>query len=137
DVVAIEQEGVAAVGEQPLVDEVGDGRLAGPGQAGEPQHQRLLALQGGAFGAADVERLPLDVGGPAQGEADQAGAGRLIGLAVDQDQAAEVAAVGVGLEGQGRVEVQVADGDVVELERAGREVFAGLDIDPVADVGDL
>src|SRR5690606_5300784 len=76
-------------------------------------------------------------GRAAQGEADQAGADRLVGLAVDQDQAAEVAAVGVGLERQGRVEVQVADGDVVELERARGQRLESPDVDLVADVGDL
>jgi hypothetical protein len=30
---------------QLLFDQIGDGRLAGAGQAGEPQHRRLLALQ--------------------------------------------------------------------------------------------
>ena len=45
DVVAVEQVGVAAERVQPLLDQVGDGRLAGAGQAGEPQHARLLALE--------------------------------------------------------------------------------------------
>ena len=45
DVVAVEQVGVAAARVQPLLDQVGDRRLAGAGQAGEPEHARLLALE--------------------------------------------------------------------------------------------
>ena len=45
DVVAVEQVGVPAQRVQALLDEVGDGRLAGAGQAGEPQHAGLLALE--------------------------------------------------------------------------------------------
>ena len=61
DVVAVEQVGVAAERVQPLLDQVGDGRLAGAGQAGEPEHARLLALERRARGLVDVERLPVDV----------------------------------------------------------------------------
>ena len=45
DVVAVEQVGVAAHQVELLLDEVGDGRLAGAGEAGEPQDARLLALE--------------------------------------------------------------------------------------------
>ena len=40
DVVAVEQVGVTAERVQPLLDQVGDRRLARAGQAGEPQHAR-------------------------------------------------------------------------------------------------
>ncbi len=45
DVVAVEQVGVAAVGVQPLLHQVGDGRLARAREAGEPDHAAVLALQ--------------------------------------------------------------------------------------------
>ena len=48
DIVAVEQIGVPALREQRALDQIGDGRLARAGQAGEPQHRRLLALQLGA-----------------------------------------------------------------------------------------
>ena len=54
DVVAVEQRGVDAARVEPALDEVGDRRLAGARQAGEPQDAGLLVLQGGA-------RLPRDV----------------------------------------------------------------------------
>ena len=44
-VVAVEQVGVAAERVQLLLDQVRDRRLAGAGQAGEPQHGGLLALE--------------------------------------------------------------------------------------------
>ena len=47
-VVAVEHVGVVARAVQLALDEVGDGRLARAGQAGEPQDRRLLALERGA-----------------------------------------------------------------------------------------
>ena len=44
DVVAVEQVGVLAEREQPLLHQVGDGRLARARQAREPQHAGPLAL---------------------------------------------------------------------------------------------
>ena len=66
--------------------------LPEPGQAGEPQHRRLLALQLGArCGLSTEQRLPVDVGGAAQRESDHAGADGRVGEAVDQDEGAGVA----------------------------------------------
>ena len=98
DIVAVEQHGVVAARVQLLLDEVGDGRLAGAGQAGEPEDRGLLLLERGALGLADRERLPVDVGGAAQPEGDHAGADGVVGEAVDQDEGAGLAVLGVGVE---------------------------------------
>ena len=44
-VVAIEQVGMAAVQRKPAFDQIGDGRLSGAGQPGEPHDARALRLQ--------------------------------------------------------------------------------------------
>ena len=83
-----------------LFDQIGDGGFARTRQAGEPQHHRLLALHGGAGLLVHVQRLPMDIGGAHQREIDHAGADRGVGEAVDQDEAAGVAIVAIGIEGE-------------------------------------
>ena len=68
----------------------------------------VLALDRGARGLVDVEQLPVDVAGATQGEIERAGGDGGIALAVDQDEAAERAVVGVGFEGDRLVEAEVA-----------------------------
>ena len=51
-------------------------------------------------------------------------------------KAPSVAVVGIGLERHRLVEVQVAVGDFVEIEVLGRQVFLGVDVDLVLDLGD-
>ena len=51
DIVAVEQEGVAPARVQLGLDQIGDGRFAGAGQAGEPEQFRPLLLEPGAQGA--------------------------------------------------------------------------------------
>ena len=87
DIVAVEQIGDVALGMELLLDEIGDGRFAGARQSGEPQHGRLLAGQCGACRLVHVDRLPVDVGGAAQGEIDEPHADRVVGEAVDDDEA--------------------------------------------------
>ncbi len=100
DVVAVEQVGVARRAAcSLLLDQVGDGRLAGAGQAGEP-HARpgCWPLSAARASRVDVERLPVDVLGPAQREVEQPGADGGVGQPVDEDEAAHVAVLGVGVE---------------------------------------
>src|SRR6202007_247332 len=78
-IVAVENHGVMAAGMQPLLDEAGDGRFAGPGESGEPEDGWLLLIQRRALRLADQERLPVDVGATAQTERDHAGADGMIG----------------------------------------------------------
>src|SRR3546814_1891137 len=65
-VVAVKQIGVMAERVQPAFNQVCDGGLAGAGQAGEPQAQRLLSLAGGAHALVDVDMLPVHIGRSAQ-----------------------------------------------------------------------
>ena len=48
DIVAVEQEGVAPARVELRLDQIGDGRFAGAGEAGEPEQFRLLLHQRGA-----------------------------------------------------------------------------------------
>ena len=110
DIVAVEQIGVPALGQQLLLDQIGDGRLAGAGKPGEPQHAR-------ASGPSAAARLALVTSSacqwmlwaPPQREMDHARADRGVGDAVDQDEAAELRHRLIGLEGDRLVERDVAD----------------------------
>ena len=90
-VVAVEQVGVAPELVELLLDEVGDGRLAGAREAGEPDDGRLLAVDDRAGRLVDLDRLPVHVVGPAQREVQQAGGDGGVGEPVDEDEAAHVA----------------------------------------------
>ena len=102
DIVAVEQHGVMAGLMQPLLDDVGDGRLAGAREAGEPEDRRLLLLERRALGLADQQRLPVDIGAAPQPEGDHAGADRAVGEAIDDDEGAGLAVLGVRVEGDRR-----------------------------------
>jgi hypothetical protein len=78
----------------------------------------------------------VDVLGAAQGEVQQTGADRCVGQPVDDDEAPHVAIVGVRIERDGAVKVEVADPDLIELEGLGGGVFDGIDVDAVFGVGD-
>ncbi len=122
DVVAVQQVGVPAGAVQLLVDQVGDGRLAGPGEPREPEHAGRWRFIADARRLVDVERLPVDVLGAAQGEAQHPGADRVVGDAIDEDEPAGVAVHLVRIEGDRRDRArQLADADLVELERRGRQ----------------
>jgi hypothetical protein len=96
----------------------------------------LLALDRGALGLVDVERLPVHVGGAVQREVERAAGDGGEALAVDQDEAAEQAVVRVRLEGDRLVEAEVHVGDLVELQALGGDVLLGVDVGLVADLGD-
>ena len=93
-------------------------------------------LSAARCGLADQERLPVDIGAAPQPEGDHAGADRMIGEAVDDDERAGAAILVVGIEGDREARRQVADRDVVELERRRGEMLAGVDVDLVFDRGD-
>ena len=135
-VVAIEQHGVMAGGEQALLDDVGDGRFAGAREAGEPDDGGPLLLERSALRFADEERLPMDVSRAAQAEGDHAGANGAVRIAVDDDERAGLAVLRIGIEGDRRSGRDVAEADIVEAERVGGEVLLGVDVDAVFDGGD-
>ena len=71
-----------------------------------------------------------------QAEGDHAGADRLIGDAVDQNETAEIAAFLIGRIGDGAVERQIAETDLVQLERLAGKMLHGVDVDRVLELGD-
>src|SRR3546814_12706053 len=72
-VVAVEQEAVLAERVQPLLDQIGDRRLARTRPTGEPQQMRQLAFLRGVRLSADLDRLPVDILRPPERELDQLG----------------------------------------------------------------
>ena len=74
--------------------------------------------------------------GAAQREMDHAGADGAVGEAVDQDEAAGVVVLGVGIESDRLVEAHVADADLVQFERFRGQLFQRVDVDLVLDIGD-
>ncbi len=85
--------------QQLRLEGVGDGRFSGARQAGEPENARFLMLEDGALGLVERERLEMYVAGAPQGECDDAGRRDAVGGAVDQDEGAGGAVVGIGVEG--------------------------------------
>jgi len=67
----------------------------------------------------------------AQREIDEPRADRVVGHAVDQDEAAHLLVVRIGIEGDGLIEIDIADADLVELELLGRQMLERIDIDLV------
>ena len=121
---------------QPLLDDIGDRRFAGAGQAGEPDDRRLLLVQRGTFGLADQERLPMDVGAAAQTESNHAGANSMIGKSVDDDERAGFPVLLVGIESDGNRGRQVAKGDVVQFELGCRKMITRVHVNLVFDRSD-
>ena len=64
---------------------------------------------------------------------DHADAHRGVGEPVDQDEAAEVVAFGVRLEGHGRLQLQLHVAKVIEAQRLRPLGLAGVHVDAVAD----
>ena len=78
----------------------------------------------------------MDVLAAAQSKVQHAGRHRAVGDPVDEDEAAEVAVLGIGIKGDGGVEGEVADPDLVELQPLGGQVLHGVDVDLVLGLGD-
>ena len=83
-----------------------------------------------------VQRLPMHIGRAAQAEIDHARADRGVGEAVDQDEAAGVAIVAIGIEGDGLGQREIAVADFVQRQRLGRQMIERVDVDLVLELGD-
>src|ERR1700728_2980456 len=132
-VVAVKEVGAAAQRMQLLLDQVRDRALAGARIAGQPHHARSLPLQRRTRLLVDVERLPVNILRSAQREVQRTGGQRVMRDAIDQNEAAEIAATGVWLECDRAVELELADANLVELEAFGRQVLPGVDIELVLE----
>jgi len=80
--------------------------------------------------------LVVDVARPAQAELDHAGSDGLVGRPIDQDEGAEVAALGIRAKGDRVAEMKVAESDLVEIQGAAGSLLARVDVDLVLDRGD-
>src|SRR5579859_2543925 len=129
--------GVAAFDCEALFQDVRDRRFAGAGKAGQPDNARLLTFRSRPCSLVDVHRLPVDVLTATQCEIQKTGAHGAAGDPIDQNEAAEIVIFNVGVEGDRRIEQEVADADLVKFEPSGGQVFERVDIDLVLGFGDL
>ena len=134
-VVAVEHVGVVAFAMQLGFDELGDGRLARCREAGEPDDAGALMLEARPRLLFDREVLGMDVGRTAQRERDHAGADRLVGVAVDDDEGAGLAVHLVRIEHHRHRGREIAQADLVDGEGAGRERLEVVDVELVLDRG--
>jgi hypothetical protein len=135
-VVAVEHARVHAFGVQPALEQVRDRRLAGAGDAGHPQHARLMRVELRVRGLGHLEALPAHVGGAAHGARDHPRGDRAARRAVDQDAAAQVVVGDVGVERDRPVERQRDVADLVAVQRARLALLAGVDVDGERELGD-
>ena len=89
DIVAIEQKGMPSARREPLLDEVGDGRLARARQAGEPQHRRPLALERACVSRLTSRCWRWTLSDAPKREVEHAAGDRRVAELVDQDEPAE------------------------------------------------
>ena len=66
------EEGVNTEGGKRCIDDMSNGRFAGAGQPGEPQHRGFVLHQIGAHRLANGLNLVMNIGGAAQREIDHA-----------------------------------------------------------------
>ena len=149
-VVAVEEEGAAAQGEESTFQRFGDGGFARSGKAGEPEDGGFVAVEFLAHGAGDARLLPGDVTGlaafgfgfglvdeiadVARGRADHAGGDGVVGGRVHKDEAAGAAVDLIGVEeewvGGGKLDTP----DFVEFQRVGLIAVHGIDVDFVVQL---
>ena len=86
--------------------------------------------------AIDREPMPMHVGRAPEPMRDHARRRRLVGGAIDQDEAAGVAIVGIGVEGDGHGGRDIAEADFVEIELFRRQLVEIVDVETVLELGD-
>jgi hypothetical protein len=137
DVVAVQDVGVVAHRQQLLLHQVGDGRLARAGQAGEPHAARAWCLirARAALSTSTCCQWMLPARRRAKSRVPAATVAlvwRSIRMKAPSSRFSAYASNGDRL-----VEVEVAVGDLVEVQVLGRQVVLGVDVDLVLDLGDL
>ena len=80
--------------------------------------------------------VPMDVGRAPEPVGDHARRRRFVRLAVDQDEGAGFAILGVGVVGDRHRRRDVAEADLVEVELLRRELVEIVDVDAMFDLGD-
>ncbi len=134
DIVAIQRISVSPEREQPLLDAVGDRRLARARQARKPQDGRTMPLDRRPCGPVDGEVVPTEVRGAAQRKADHAGADRRVADPVDQDETASLSVLVVGVERHHPVEREGGKTDFVQGQLLGGLVQSGTNVDQMLEL---
>ena len=134
-VVSVKQIRVATRRVQLLLNNVGDGRLAGTGEPGEPHHATALTLDRRASLLVDSDCLPVHVVGASQCEVQQPCRNRVVRVAIDEDEATHVSVDRIRVERHWPIEAQVAHADLVELKGSCRHVFEAVHVDLVLGLG--
>ena len=98
NVITVQHQRVHTARMQFRFHKVGDSRLAGAGQAREPQHRRFVVHQSTTLGLADSDGLMVNVCCTPQGEIDHSGCDGLVGRPIDQDERASCTVVRVCVE---------------------------------------
>src|SRR5579871_652687 len=116
DVIAIKHQSMYTARMQACFDKVGNGRLAGAGEAGKPQHRRLLMHEAATRLLAHGDRLMMNVGCTSQSEIDHAASDGLVAAAIDQDESTGRTLIGVAVEGYRPRDRQVTDDYLVQAQ---------------------
>ena len=101
-----------------------------------PVYQRTQArccLMAARAALVHLQRLPVDVLRAAQREVQHAGADRLAGQPIDDQEAARVVVRPIGIEGDVAIEVHVADADLVHRQRRPGQPPQRADVDLVLE----
>ena len=130
-VVAVEQIRVAAHRVQLLLNNVGDSRLASARESGEPHHATALTLDHRASLLIDSDCLPVNVVGASQCEVQQPCSNRVVGIAIDENEATHVSIDRIRVERHWPIEAQVAHADLVELKGSRCHMFEAVHVDLV------
>ena len=80
--------------------------------------------------------MAVDVCGAAKAVGDHAGGDRFVGAPVDEYECPGLAVLLIGVERHRQVGGKIAEADLVERQRLGGDVFAGVDVDAVLELGD-
>ena len=85
--------------------------LPAPGRPVNHSTAGRWCIRRDTFGLADRQVLMMDIGGPAQREIDHAGGDRFVRIAIDQDEGAGIAIVGIRIERDRPGDRKIADAD--------------------------
>ena len=86
--------------------------------------------------ATDRGSVPMHIGRAPEPMRDHARRGGLVGGAIDQDEAARVAIVEIGVEGDRHGRREIAEADFVEIELLGGQLVEIVDVETVLEFGD-
>ena len=92
-------------------------------------------LERGVGLARHRQALAMNVGGAAQAVRDHARRDGLVGRAVDQDEGAGFAILGIGVVGDRHGRGDIGEADLVERQRLGGELVEIVDVDAVLELG--